>query len=189
MSAGGRSLAHGIRRKQDPGSTRLCGGARRRRCARRPFFADGRPCRSRRSSRALLQQLNAVRADHGLPALRSNAKLAAAADTAFARDGRRRVLRPRLVRRDVVLDADRAAGTRSRAIGAGRSARTCSGRRRASIPPGAVAMWMRSPAHRANILNPRWREIGIGAVTAPRPRGAFTHLPVTIITTDFGVRR
>src|SRR5436305_6139034 len=28
----------------------------------------------------LLQQLNAVRADHGLPALRANAKLAAAAD-------------------------------------------------------------------------------------------------------------
>jgi uncharacterized protein YkwD len=50
-------------------------------------------------------------------------------------------------------------------------------------------MWMKSPPHRANILDPRWREIGVGAVYSASARGAFTHRPVTIITTDFGVRR
>ena len=74
---------------------------------------------------------------------------------AFARDGRRRLLRPRLVRRDVVLDADREVVSARGLSELDRSARTCSGRRRASIPPAAVAMWMRSPPHRANILNPR----------------------------------
>jgi uncharacterized protein YkwD len=56
-------------------------------------------------------------------------------------------------------------------------------------PSGAVAMWMRSAPHRANILNPRFRDIGIGAVYSTSARGTYTHLPVTIITTDFGVRR
>jgi uncharacterized protein YkwD len=31
-------------------------------------------------------------------------------------------------------------------------------------PAQLVAMWMRSPGHRANILNPRFNQIGIGAV-------------------------
>jgi len=47
---------------------------------------------------------------------------------------------------------------------------------------------MQSGGHRANILNPRWREVGIGAVHSTTARGAFTRRPVTIITADFGVR-
>ena len=47
---------------------------------------------------------------------------------------------------------------------------------------------MRSPEHRANILNPNWREIGIAAVHSDGAPGTFGGLPVTIITTDFGVR-
>lgn len=54
---------------------------------------------------------------------------------------------------------------------------------------GALQMWMRSPDHRANILNPRWREIGVSAVHAVNAPGAYGHRTVTIITTDFGVRR
>jgi uncharacterized protein YkwD len=44
-------------------------------------------------------------------------------------------------------------------------------------------MWMQSPGHRANILNGRFHEIGVGLVAgAPVPgvRGAGTY------TTDFG---
>jgi uncharacterized protein YkwD len=52
----------------------------------------------------------------------------------------------------------------------------------------AVQMWMNSPEHRANLLNPRWRQIGISAVHSPSAPGAYKDLPVTIITTDFGVR-
>lgn len=53
----------------------------------------------------------------------------------------------------------------------------------------ALRLWMRSPEHRANILAPRWRQIGIAAVHVAAAPGAFHGLPVTIITTDFGVRR
>ena len=51
-----------------------------------------------------------------------------------------------------------------------------------------LQMWMQSPEHRANILNPNWREIGISAVHSDGAPGAFGGQPVTIITTDFGVR-
>ena len=55
-------------------------------------------------------------------------------------------------------------------------------------PATALKMWMHSPEHRANILNPNWREIGIAAVHSDGAPGAFGGQPVTIITTDFGVR-
>jgi uncharacterized protein YkwD len=56
-------------------------------------------------------------------------------------------------------------------------------------PSRAVDMWMHSPEHRANILAPRWREIGISAVHVATAPGTYRGLPVTIITTDFGARR
>ncbi|MDX6452040.1 MAG: hypothetical protein QOH16_2089 [Gaiellaceae bacterium] len=56
-------------------------------------------------------------------------------------------------------------------------------------PAGALQLWMNSPEHRANILTARWREIGISAVHLASAPGAFKGLEVTIITTDFGVRR
>jgi len=136
----------------------------------------------------LLQQLNAVRTDHGLAALRSNGKLTAAADQhshEMADDGYfdhksfdGTSFSARIARWYPV------ASYRSWTVGENLlwSSPTVE-------PAGAVAMWMRSPAHRANILNPRFREIGIGAVRSNTAGGAFTHVPVTIITTDFGVRR
>jgi uncharacterized protein YkwD len=56
-------------------------------------------------------------------------------------------------------------------------------------PAGALQLWMNSPEHRANILTPRWREIGISAVHFASAPGTFKGLEVTIITTDFGIRR
>ena len=56
-------------------------------------------------------------------------------------------------------------------------------------PSEALDMWMHSPEHRANILTPRWREVGISAVHVPAAPGTFNGRTVTIITTDFGVRR
>jgi uncharacterized protein YkwD len=55
--------------------------------------------------------------------------------------------------------------------------------------PGALKLWMASPEHRKNILTARWREIGISAVQVPAAPGLFNGLDVTIVTTDFGVRR
>jgi uncharacterized protein YkwD len=55
--------------------------------------------------------------------------------------------------------------------------------------PRALRLWLGSPEHRKNLLNPAWREIGISAVYAHRAPGVFGDRDVTILTTDFGVRR
>jgi uncharacterized protein YkwD len=56
-------------------------------------------------------------------------------------------------------------------------------------PAGAMELWMNSPEHRANILTARWREIGISALHFNTAPGTYKGLEVTIITTDFGIRR
>ena len=53
----------------------------------------------------------------------------------------------------------------------------------------ALTMWENSPEHRQNLLDPHWREIGISAVHASSAAGVYNGLPVTIVTTDFGVRK
>ena len=53
---------------------------------------------------------------------------------------------------------------------------------------GALKLWLASPEHRANLLSPKWREIGVSAVHAARAPGTFGGREVTIVTTDFGVR-
>jgi uncharacterized protein YkwD len=50
----------------------------------------------------------------------------------------------------------------------------------------AVEMWMASPEHRANILDPDWRLIGVSAVHAAAAPGYFGGRAVTVVTTDFG---
>jgi uncharacterized protein YkwD len=52
----------------------------------------------------------------------------------------------------------------------------------------AIETWMNSAGHRKNILSPKWREIGIAAVYSGTSTGMYGGGPVTIITTDFGVR-
>jgi uncharacterized protein YkwD len=52
-----------------------------------------------------------------------------------------------------------------------------------ATPGETVEAWMRSPGHKANILRPGFREIGIGiALGAPGYDGGATY------TTDFGTR-
>jgi uncharacterized protein YkwD len=53
----------------------------------------------------------------------------------------------------------------------------------------ALTMWENSPEHRKNMLDPHWREIGVSAVHAQQAPGVYQGLAVTIVTTDFGVRR
>jgi uncharacterized protein YkwD len=54
--------------------------------------------------------------------------------------------------------------------------------------PGSLKAWMASPPHRANILNPAWRQIGIATVSSTAAPGTYGNLGATVITTDFGVR-
>lgn len=53
----------------------------------------------------------------------------------------------------------------------------------------ALTMWENSPEHRKNMLDPHWRQIGISAVHVSSAPGVYHGLPVTIVTTDFGVRQ
>jgi uncharacterized protein YkwD len=55
--------------------------------------------------------------------------------------------------------------------------------------PSAISMWVNSPEHKANMLNRRWREIGLSAVHSTAAPGTYSGRPVTIVTTDFGVRK
>ena len=52
----------------------------------------------------------------------------------------------------------------------------------------ALKMWLASPPHRANLLNARWREIGLVAVHARSAPGVYGNAPTTIVTADFGSR-
>lgn len=52
----------------------------------------------------------------------------------------------------------------------------------------ALKLWMASPGHRKNILTPRWREVGLSAVSVAAAPGVFGGRDVVIITSDFGVR-
>jgi uncharacterized protein YkwD len=52
-----------------------------------------------------------------------------------------------------------------------------------------MQLWIGSPEHRRNLMTSRWRDLGVSAVTVPAAGGVFGGRQVTIITTDFGVRR
>lgn len=55
-----------------------------------------------------------------------------------------------------------------------------------AIEPWRVAVrWMKSPGHRAVLLSPRWRGIGVGVVRSKPSHGR----PVLLVTADFAVRR
>ena len=55
-------------------------------------------------------------------------------------------------------------------------------------PAEAVQLWLRSPTHRTILLSPNWREIGLSAVHASSAPGAYGGREVTIVTADFGAR-
>jgi uncharacterized protein YkwD len=135
----------------------------------------------------VLQKLNAIRARHGLVPLHPSTKLAAAA-----------AQHSREMASDGYFRHDSADGTAfSTRIAQWYPARDFGywsvGENLLWSSPtvdsrSALGLWMHSPEHRANILDARWREIGVGAVHTTAG-GTYGDQPVTIITTDFGVRR
>jgi uncharacterized protein YkwD len=52
----------------------------------------------------------------------------------------------------------------------------------------AVQTWLSSPEHRAILLDPGFREIGVSAVHATAGAGDFHGSQVTLVTADFGSR-
>jgi uncharacterized protein YkwD len=51
-----------------------------------------------------------------------------------------------------------------------------------------VQLWLASPEHRANMLDPGWRDVGCSAVHAASAPGIYADEPVTVVTCDFGAR-
>ena len=52
----------------------------------------------------------------------------------------------------------------------------------------AIQAWLDSPPHRENLLNPAWREVGVGSIHATAAGGTFGGEPTWVITMDFGSR-
>lgn len=143
------------------------------------FAAAARPAHASLNAH-VLAQLNVTRRSHGLAPLRPSPRLAAAARAHssemvgagyFSHDSFDGSVFWKRIRRyfgagavgENLLWAEPTVGARR-----------------------AVAMWMASPEHRANILDPDWRVIGISAVHANAAPGYFGGREVTVVTTDFG---
>src|SRR3954454_5848362 len=143
--------------------------------------AAARPAHASLNTR-VLAQLNVERSAHGLVPLRSSPKLAAAArahssemvgDGYFSHNSFDGSVFWRRIRRY---------------FGAGAVGENLLWAEPTLDARRAVAMWMASPEHRANILEPAWRVIGIAAVHAAAAPGYFGGRAVTVVTTDFGAR-
>jgi uncharacterized protein YkwD len=127
--------------------------------------------------RAVVAHVNRARASHGLPPLRRGAPLARAArgHSRFLagrgvlqhEDARGRPFWVRLVAAG--YPRDRAMGENLAEVGG------CG----AGPARRAVGLWMGSPGHRANLLSPRYRAIGVGAA-------ATGGCEATVLTADFG---
>jgi len=136
----------------------------------------------------VLSQLNEIRAAHGLKPLRLNARLSAAA-----------AQHSREMGTAGYFEHESRDGTAfwkriDRFYASGGYGYWSVGENLLWSSPevdaeGALDLWMHSPEHRANILTARWREIGVSAQHFGAAPGAYKELEVTIITTDFGVRR
>jgi uncharacterized protein YkwD len=137
---------------------------------------------------SLLGKINAVRAARGLARLRRHAQLAAAA----AEHSEEMALSGFFGHRSAdgssfaarVRRYYRFAGYRYWSVGENLIWSS------APLAPSAVVeSWMRSPGHRAVLLDSRWRELGISAVRVDDAPGSFDGADATIVTADFGARR
>jgi uncharacterized protein YkwD len=149
--------------------------------------AGGAVSRESAVQSALLRQVNAFRAAHGLSRLRLSSALNAAAaahSTEMARVGyfshnsanghsfSQRIASFYRERGYRVWTAGENLAYGSPDMGAALTLR----------------LWLGSPPHRANLLDPRWRELGLSAVHSPSAPGVYHGAPATIVTADFGAR-
>jgi uncharacterized protein YkwD len=138
--------------------------------------------------KTLLREINQVRAQNGLGALRSSAPLAEAAEFHSKNMAARGFFAHE--------SADGSSFWKrverfypSRGFNYWSAGENLAYGSPSMSPDGAVRAWMNSPGHRANMLSRTWTEIGIGAVHVDSAPGVYAGRPATIITTDFGVRR
>lgn len=150
--------------------------------------AEARATALRPLERSVLTEMNAVRSQHGLVPLRFSAGLAAAArqhSTEMANRGY-------FGHTSANGEAFSRRLARFYPIGARRYWSVGENLLWSSAELNAAAaleIWLNSPSHRAIMLNPRWLDVGVGAVYARSASGVYGGRDVTIVTADFGLRR
>jgi len=121
------------------------------------------------SESTMLAEINRTRAAHGLAPLRVdwNAQRAARAHSAD-------MLRRGYFAHGPYVQRLQRFGLRGPRVGEN----IAWGAGTSSRPRAIVAMWLRSPTHRANLLRPGFRRIGIAT-----PRGTFAGRPNAVVVT------
>jgi uncharacterized protein YkwD len=137
---------------------------------------------------ALVHEMNKVRVAAGLRALRSSPSLRAA-----ARGHSRSMLQYGFFSHDSVDGT--AFSDRIRRYYASRGWKTWSVGETLLAAPTAevearaiVTMWLDSHTHRDVILDPTWRDAGIGALYAPAAPNEYGGAETIVVTADFGLR-
>ena len=138
-----------------------------------------------RARTATLCLLNVQRRKRGMRKLRENARLRVAAKRHSADMSERGYFDHVSPGGSDVLDRVRASGYLSSAGGWTVGENIAWGTSSLSTPRSIVAEWMDSPGHRANILNRRFRDIGIG-ISIGIPEAGGEH--GATYTTNFGTR-
>jgi uncharacterized protein YkwD len=150
--------------------------------------SNGSAAPLRTLEQGVLENINALRAQHGLPRLRVSSALAAAAhqhssemasrgyfshDSASGASFDHRIARFYPMRNSSYWSVGENLLWSSPDVD----------------PTGALNMWFNSPEHRKIMLTARWREIGVSAIHLGAAPGTYGGREVTIVTADFGVRR
>lgn len=119
----------------------------------------------------LVAEINSVRSSHGLRRLRVDVRLVRAA-RAHSRD---------MLRRQYFAHGDFASRIRGFRVRGRIFAENLVWGSGVMTPSADVAQWLASPPHRANLLDPRLRRVGVAT-----PVGSFGGFsPATVATADF----
>jgi uncharacterized protein YkwD len=137
-------------------------------------------------SRTTLCLLNNRRADHGMRALRLSSRLGKAARGHSADMARRGYFSHDSRSGGSFVERIRSAGYLGQARSWKVGENIAWGTGRLATPGSIVTAWMHSPGHRANILNPAFRELGVGVTDGAPVRTAVSS--GATYTTDFGTR-
>jgi uncharacterized protein YkwD len=150
--------------------------------------ADARPGdASQRSLRIATRcLLNKKRREHGMQALRGNGRLHHAAGRHVADMAAHHYFSHTSISGASFIDRIRRTGYLRRVRSWSVGENIAWGTGALSTPRSIVRAWMRSPGHRANILNRRFREIGVGISFGAPVRSSAR--PAATYTTDFGKR-
>ena len=128
-----------------------------------------------RAESSLLSAMNSARAAHGLRPLRADGRLEQA-----ARGHSSYMLRTGTFAHGAFARRIRRVGVRAPRIGENLAWSSGS----LTAARAIVSMWLASPEHRANLLHPGYRFVGVGAL-----RGAFAgQSNALMVTTDFAGR-